>query len=795
MASLKRNVKYFIRLALLLIVIFGFGIGLLWYLVSPAQEIRHILLISIDTCRADHLSCYGYELATTPNIDAVAAEGIVFENVIATVPLTLPSHSSMLTGTVPPYHGVHDNMGFRLPESNLTLAEILSANEFNTAGIISAVVLDSKYGISQGFDTYNDKFEEAHWAVDVSERKGSEATRFALERLEKQKEDKSFLFLHYYDPHYDYVPPEPFASQFPGNPYAGEIAYTDHCIGQVIGKLKELGIYDSTLIIITSDHGEMLGEHGEAGHGYFIYQSAVKVPLIFKLPGRSKAQRVSDIAGSIDIVPTICGMLGIEIPDPVQGKDLSPYFRGKKPGGAERHLYCESIYATQYDANPLLSVVSDRFKYIQTTRPELYDLNLDPAESKNLVEKQPHLARIMEDKLAQILEESVRKASPDSTMQMDAQMIKKLEGLGYVGISEKDFKFDQSKDDPKDLIDFHESTREGLILVNQRNFKKAIGALTRALELNPKRGEAYNNRGHAYIKVGEYDKAIRDLDRAIEMIPGDSTIYNNRGLAYLRKNDYDRAIRDLNRAIELDPKHVDAYDNRGTCYLGKENYKQALRDFDKVLKLTRALELNPKRGEAYNNRGLAYIKVGEYDKAIRDLDRAIEMIPGDSTIYNNRGLAYLRKNDYDRAIRDFDKVLKLDPDNANHKNIGYAMERLGRIREAISHYRQALSQRGDQPMVLNNLAWILATHEDAEIRDGVQAVRLAEQACELTGYKVSGILNTLAAAYAEMGQFDQAVETSQRTLQMAQKAGRIKSTEDIRARIEAYKAKRPHREN
>ena len=239
----------------------------------PTENIRNVLLISIDTCRADHLSCYGYPRQTTPNIDALAAQGALFENTIAPVPITLPAHSSMLTGTIPPYHGVHDNGEYQLDQSNVTLAEILKQSGFTTGGIISAFVLDSAFGIDQGFDTYNDRFEKERRTVgDISERIGAEASRFAITWLQQHKDEKFFLFLHYFDPHADYLPPEPFASKFARNPYAGEIAYTDHCIGLVLNKLKELQLYDSTLIIITGDHGEMRHEHGESTHSYFIYQ-------------------------------------------------------------------------------------------------------------------------------------------------------------------------------------------------------------------------------------------------------------------------------------------------------------------------------------------------------------------------------------------------------------------------------------------------------------------------------------------------------------------------------------------
>ena len=237
------------------IIIIAVGAWLLWQFMSPAQEIRNILLISIDTCRADHLSCYGYKSKTTPNIDAVVAEGILFENTITPVPITLPAHSSMLTGTIPPYHGVHDNgVDYLDDESNITLAEILKDAGFTTGAAVSAFVLDSTFGIGQGFETYNDRFDTMEYNT-VVQRRGGETTHIALDWLEKNKDKRFFFFLHYFDPHAKYQPPQPFASRFASNPYAGEIAYTDHCIGRVLGKLKELGLDDSTLVIITADHG------------------------------------------------------------------------------------------------------------------------------------------------------------------------------------------------------------------------------------------------------------------------------------------------------------------------------------------------------------------------------------------------------------------------------------------------------------------------------------------------------------------------------------------------------------
>ncbi len=388
---MKKSLVFYILLAVLVTAFISAG----WFLIARVKSgssIDNVVLISIDTCRADYLSCYGYPRETTPNIDQLAAEGIRFENVISPVPLTLPGHSSMLTGTIPVYHSVHDNIGFRLGQEQLTLAEILRQKGFRTGAVISAFVLDSQFGMDQGFDSYNDHFEKQHKAIDRSERLGDETSRVANEWIEQNKEDNFFLFVHYYDPHYQYVPPEPFASKFGDSPYAGEIAFTDHCIGQVLDKLKELGLYDSTLMIITSDHGETLGEYGEQTHSYYIYQSAIKVPLIFRLPNMSSGKTVKDLVGLVDIVPTVCNLLDIEVPGQVQGKDLSHAALGI-PGEEPDSVYLQILGTGWPSRRKWLGlwrgVRTRRYTYARWKdrggMRVLYDQEEDPLEMRNLI--------------------------------------------------------------------------------------------------------------------------------------------------------------------------------------------------------------------------------------------------------------------------------------------------------------------------------------------------------------------------------------------------------------------------
>ncbi|MCY2926920.1 MAG: sulfatase [Planctomycetota bacterium] len=264
-----------------------------WRIFGPTQThaIRHVVLISIDTCRADHLGCYGFHRATTPSIDAVAKDAALFYRALTPVPMTTPAHSSMLTGAYPPTHGVRMNNGQRLGESSVTLATVLKQAGFRTAAFVGGFPLDAQFGLNQGFETYDCQFSRtSDRSKTVSERTADEVNRPALAWLEENARAGDggkgfFLFLHYFDPHAPYQPPKPYAADFADDLYSGEIAYVDHCIGQVMDRLRAMGLYDNTLVIITGDHGEGLGEHGEMAHAFYIYDSTLRVPLIIRSPG------------------------------------------------------------------------------------------------------------------------------------------------------------------------------------------------------------------------------------------------------------------------------------------------------------------------------------------------------------------------------------------------------------------------------------------------------------------------------------------------------------------------------
>ena len=574
---MKKRITIIVTLSLI-----GIAAGIL-LTARHHRGIKHIVLISMDTTRADHLSCYGYPENTTPNIDALAEQATRFENTISPAPTTLPAHCSMLTGTTPLFHGVRNNGIYKLESANSTLAEILP-NEFTSAAVISSFVLDRQFGLAQGFDIYHDQFQENRSDRFGNERRGDESTYFAMQWMERNKENKTFLFLHYYDPHEYYLPPEPYATEFASDPYAGEIAFVDHCIGRLIQKLKDLDLYDSTLLIITGDHGEMLGEHGEETHSYFIYQSAIHVPLIIKLPSQKKGTVITQPVGLIDIVPTICSLLKIDPPAGIQGRDLAPMLCGEIPEDYDRYLYSESVIPTRLGASPLMSITHGKWKYIQAPRPEFYDLEVDPGEENNLIDSEHQRARILEDKLQETLEQVVRSAT-DNHIELDSESTRRLQSLGYIaGNSKAAIISDETKPDPKDLIHLHVQLQKALSLKDEKKYNAAERILIDLLPQHPDFCEIYAQLAEMELRQGKLDAAIRYFRRAYDIDPrshGDALLND---LAWIQATKPSLIARDVDEAVRYAKKSCErmgfenpaALDTLAVCYAAIGDFQKAV---------------------------------------------------------------------------------------------------------------------------------------------------------------------------------------------------------------------------
>jgi len=708
----------------------------------------NVFLISIDTIRADHMSCYGYEHKTTPNIDAFAKKAILFEYCFANIPLTLPSHATMLTGLIPPTHGVHDNFNMALSDSVITLPEMLQKKGYNTYGIISAEVLNHQYGLNQGFDVYDDIFEaESGKDKLTAQRTADETAKHALTWLNENQDKKKFMFLHFYDPHEDYVPPAPYNSQFQ-HPYDGEIAFTDHCIGEFLNKLKSLDLYEESLIIITGDHAELLDEHGVTGHGFFVYQNALRVPLIIKPPFHTKPVKIKGNVTLPDIAPTIMAQCEIGIPDYIQGINLGDYFNGEDEITPERLIFNECLTATIYNGNSLLGVIQNQWHYIQTTRPELYNWLKDPVELNNLYIREPQRSRILQQHLSEILEGAVS-TGEGSSISLDSKSVQALESLGYVGGSiDTDFSFNQSKPDPKDIYNIHIDMKLVADHRHNKKYDQAIKICKRHLARDPDILPFYDELGKIYSETQEYDKVI-DLGKTqLSRTPTDIRVMKILVKTYNLAEKYEQAVEQINDILKIDPDDFDSFFFLGVAFFNKNEPEEAKKNFE------RALQINPDFVDAKLWLATIYQKQKQYTEALKYFKEALILKPDSVSIFDNIASIYLEQ---------------------------------GKLNQAVDYWRKALELKPANIKFLNTLAWIHAACDIEELRNPPGAVDLAERACKLTEYKDPEILDTMSAAYGAAGAFDKAVETARKAIELARSKNKNDFADRIQTKLDLYR--------
>src|SRR5262249_44315107 len=420
----------------------------------------NILLVTLDTTRADHLGCYGYAPARTPVLDALARGGVLFAQATAVAPLTQPAHSSIMTGMYPTHHGVHVNGNAALAQEQETLAEALSAKGWKTAAFVGAFVLDGRWGLNQGFGLYDDRFElEKYKQLDLAgvRRPADKVVDAALAWLEKERPRPFFAWVHLYDAHSPYEPPEPFRSEFgargPAGLYDGGIAFVDQQLGRLFGWLRVQGLDKTTAVVVIGDHGEGLGDHGEGTHGYFAYDYALHVPFIVSAPlPRLPGVRVEGQVGAGDVFPTVLGLAGLHAPAAVHGRSLVPSMLHPR-ADEEAYAYGESLTASlQFGWGSLQTLRGRGYKLIKAPRPELYDLARDPAEATNVFEQRPQIARDLMRRLDGLVEETGRGAPAPAAADLDKETAERLAALGYIGtpVAAKPADPTQPLADPKD---------------------------------------------------------------------------------------------------------------------------------------------------------------------------------------------------------------------------------------------------------------------------------------------------------------------------------------------------------
>ncbi len=593
----------------------------------------NVLLITIDTVRADHLGCYGYKAIETPHLDALAAAGIRFANAYTPVPITLPAHSVMLTGTYPMRTGMHDFSGNRLNASQPTLATLLHAKGYATGAVLGSAVLDSRFGLNRGFDFYYDHFDFSRLDeknIDAMMRPGGEVVDRALGWLNGERQKPFLLWVHLYDAHHPYNPPPPYLQKYRSHPYDGGIAFVDAQVGRVVAYLKAKGIYDRTLIVVAGDHGEGLGEHGEKTHGFFIYESTLHVPLIFKLPAGVGQQKsvVNDSANLADLLPTVLELVGARRPNEVQGRSLVPSMAGK-PEGTPAENYAETyLPRIHFNWSELRGIRYRHYHFIDAPRPELYDLSTDPHELKNLYSGQRAVANELRKRLGQFITQFTP-ASGEKTAEttgLDPALMERLKSLGYVAVAGggDDVLSDRRLADPKDRIHVYELVSDALADSQQGRYAESIQKLLQAEKIENDSLPVHYLLALNYYRQNNFPTAIEEFQKVLKLSP-DYTLANYYlGLSYTQTGDWDQAIASFRRTLELDATNFSAAYNLGAACLKKEKVEDAEAAF------RQAVRINPGYAQAHEALGELLLYNGRLDDAIAALRTALEIAPGNA---------------------------------------------------------------------------------------------------------------------------------------------------------------------
>ncbi len=685
----------------------------------------NVLIITTDTTRADHIGCYGNKRIKTPVIDGLARDGILFTQALTPSPSTLPAHTALLTGLYPVHHGARANGTFRVRPEVTTMAEHLKSKGYATGAVISAFVLDSRFGLDQGFDFYDDdltigmKYGPQMFRERAAELTNEPATKWLREHADRP----FFLWVHYFDPHAVYLPPEPFRSQYATALYDGEIAYVDSQIGVLLTQLEDLGVRDKTLLIYTADHGEGLGEHGEQTHSLLVYDATLHVPMIFHAPaGLPKGKVLHRQTSLVDVVPTILGLLGEEIPEEIDGKNLC-----LAPTPDDQPVLIETISTmTMHGWAPLLGVRRDDFKYILAPTPELYDLHRDPHELHNIHDQQPSVAQELSNRLVDWLGDdpylATRKAVEVSSLSVDDETIRNLAALGYIASAQGESDPVDVLKDPKDMIFRWETVQNAIHLKAIGKSKEAIPILEQVVAEVPRDVYSRGMLASAYQQLGEFDRALTQYQLCVKYEPKSSG--NHLGIAgvhYIRRQ-FEEAEKEITIALRLEPEIAGAHILRGQIAWAKGKEEDALGLYQK------AIDTNPgsSGADGYNQIGFLHLNMGRFDEA-RDA---------------------------------FRKAIHIDALNGvAHDGLAGILESEGKIEAAMKELAIALRFNPNQPRALATLASLISQQGDQD-----RALLICQQALEISP-KLGRAHNNLGLIYRRQGKLELAEESYKKALE------------------------------
>jgi arylsulfatase A-like enzyme/Tfp pilus assembly protein PilF len=716
----------------------------------------NVLLVTLDTTRADHLPAYGYKGVKTPGLDRVAEKSFIFENAIAQVPLTLPSHTTILTGQLPIWHGVRDNEGFFVdPKKATTLAAILKARGYATAAFVSAFVLDGRWGLNQGFDTYFDHFDQFREVNrDEIQRKAAETEAEAEGWLLSNKDKRFFLWVHFYDPHEPYDPPEPFASAYAANRYDGEIAYMDQSLARLMAKLETLGLSERTLVVVTGDHGEGLGEHDEATHAMFLYDTTLHVPLFIRVPG-GRERRLPGIVRHIDVAPTILDLLGFPPESDMQGASLIPLINGAEKSG--RTAYSESIYAqVHYGWSPLKSITTRKYQYIDSPKAELFDREDDPGQRRNLIETKSSVAGSLKEQLQEVVDQFTRKdlAGP---AKMDADTEAKLRALGYLG-SPVASTPESLKTDPKDKSRFVRDVNEGVKLLARRDFQGALRLVLPVAEADPNIVDAHLVAGSAYSNLQQYDKALAELFKVVAAKPDHTmalatiaTTYEGMGQLREAERWYLKVLRGEKDHPYTIVKLASLYRRLNDPAKAEQYLGIAMRPVNESLKTTQ--EPKP-RSKLFAARAEMYYGANRVAEAESDLKDAIALTPREPNLHFNLAQVYESARDLPNAIENYRKETEVAPGNSGaYMNLGLLCFQTGQVDAASTAFQRLRQLTPGDPRA----AFLLAETYNALNRNLDEAIQLTRQGLgAMPEYKRGYVL--MAEVYKKLGREKEAQE-------------------------------------
>ncbi len=715
----------------------------------------NVLLITLDTTRADHLPVYGYKGVKTPGLDRLAGKSFIFEDAIAQVPLTLPSHTTILTGQLPIGHGVRDNEGYLVDPKTPTLATVLKRDGYATAAFVSAFVLDSRWGLDRGFDSYFDDFNEFREVNRDEIQRKAEETEAQVERwLPANRDKRFFCWVHFYDPHEPYDPPEPYASSYAANRYDGEIAYMDQYVGKLLGKLEELGLTERTIVVVTGDHGEGLGEHDESTHAMFIYDSTLHVPLLIKLPG-SRQKRFPGIVRHIDLAPTVLDLLGIPKPDEMQGESLIPKINGTER--TQRLAYSESQYAQlHYGWSPLRSLTTDKYQFIDSPKPELFDRQKDPRQIKNLIRDREAVAESLGEQLRGLAARFTG-THLEGPKKMDAETEEKLRSLGYLG-SPVASTPESLKIDPKDKSRIVRDVNDAVKALSRREFQGALRLALPIAQSEPGILDAHLVAGSSYMNLQQYDKALDELFKVIALKPDHIMALATLGTTYDEMGNPKEAERWYLKVFQYDKEHSYTVVKLANLYRRMKDSQRADAYLARAIKpvddsLASISEPAP-RARLYAARAEMLFGADRLSEAEEDLEAAIALTPRAPDLHFNLAQVYEKAQNVPSAIDNYRKETEVAPSNFGaYLNLGLLQFQAGRFSDASVCFQKLLQLRPGEPRASFLLAETLG-QLNTNLEQAVQLTRqgLAQMPDYKRGYELLADLYTRLGRSAEAAQ-------------------------------------------